>query len=104
MKDTVIVSHEHDMNTIWTWNARDVNTTWWPTVWPGAVPVTVGDTEHDQEEDEREEDGAGDEVDHGGGDGDGDAAQAPRHRSALVHLLVYSGVCVSVHQGGIFCN
>ena len=46
---------------------------------PGAVPVAVRDSEHDQEEDEREEDGPGDEVDHGGGEGDGHVAEAGHH-------------------------
>ena len=51
---------------------------------PGAVPVAVRDAKHDEEEDEREEDGSRDKVDHGGGDGDGDVAEAGHH-SVLGH-------------------
>ena len=54
---------------------------------PGAVPVAVRDAKHDEEEDEREEDGPGDKVDHGGGDGDGDVAEAGHH-SVLGHRLL----------------
>ena len=37
-----------------------------------AVPVAIGDTHHNQEEDKAEEDKAGDDVDDGRGDRDGD--------------------------------
>ena len=52
---------------------------------PGAVPVAVRHAEHHQEEDQREEDGPGHEVDHGGGDGDGDVAEPGHHHSVLGH-------------------
>ena len=52
---------------------------------PGAVPVAARHSEHHQEEDQREEDGPGHEVDHGGGDGDGDVAEAGHHHSVLGH-------------------
>ena len=50
---------------------------------PGAVPITVCDPQHDQQENEREEDGGGDEVDHGGGEGDRDRAEAGHGTIAL---------------------